>query len=37
MLDTPQIIQTTAETAAVIHLTVSRGDMMRSLALLAEN
>jgi hypothetical protein len=29
MLDTPQIIQTTAETAAVIHLTVSRGDMMR--------
>jgi effector-binding domain-containing protein len=29
MLDTPQIIQTTAETAAVIHLTVPRGDMMR--------
>jgi effector-binding domain-containing protein len=29
MLDTPQIIQTTAQTAAVIHLTVPRSDMMK--------
>lgn len=29
MLDTPQIIQTTAQSAAVIHLTVPRSDMMK--------
>jgi effector-binding domain-containing protein len=29
MLDTPQIIQTKAQTAAVIHLTVPRGEMMK--------
>jgi len=29
MLDTPQIIQTRVQTAAVIHLTVPRGDMMK--------
>ena len=29
MLDTPQIVRTTAQTAAVIHLTVPRGDMMK--------
>ena len=29
MLDTPQIIQTTAQTAAVIPLTVPRSDMMK--------
>jgi effector-binding domain-containing protein len=29
MLDTPQIIQTTAQTAAVIHLIVPRSDMMK--------
>ena len=29
MLDTPQIIQTTAQTAAVIHLTIPRSDMMK--------
>lgn len=29
MLDTPQIIQTTAQPAAVIHLTVPRSDMMK--------
>jgi effector-binding domain-containing protein len=29
MLDTPQIVQTTAQTAAVIHLTVPRSDMMK--------
>jgi effector-binding domain-containing protein len=29
MLDTPQIIQTTAQAAAVIHLTVPRSDMMK--------
>ena len=29
VLDTPQIVQTTAQTAAVIHLSVPRGDMMK--------
>ena len=29
MLDTPKIIQTTAQAAAVIHLTVPRSDMMK--------
>lgn len=29
MLDTPQIIETTAREAAVIHLTVPRSDMMK--------
>ena len=29
MLDTPQIIQTTAQAAATIHLTVPRSDMMK--------
>lgn len=28
MLDTPQIVETTSQTAAVIHLTVPRGEMM---------
>ena len=29
MLSTPEIIQTTAQTAAIIHLTVPRGEMMK--------
>ena len=29
MLATPQIIQTTAQTAAIIHLTVPRNEMMK--------
>jgi effector-binding domain-containing protein len=29
MLDTPQIIQTKAQMAAIIHLTVPRGEMMK--------
>lgn len=29
MLDTPQIIETTAQAAAVIHLTIPRSDMMK--------
>ena len=29
VLDTPQLVQTTAQTAAVIHLSVPRGDMMK--------
>ena len=29
MLDTPHIVQTTAQPAAVIHLTVARSDMMK--------
>jgi len=29
MLDTPQIVRTTAQAAAVIHLTVPRNDMMK--------
>jgi effector-binding domain-containing protein len=29
MLSAPQIIQTTAQTAAVIHLTIPRGEMMK--------
>jgi effector-binding domain-containing protein len=29
MIDTPQIVQTTAQTAAVIHLIVPRSDMMK--------
>jgi len=29
MLDTPQIVQTTTQIAAVIHLTVPRSDMVK--------
>ena len=29
MIDTPHIVQTTAQTAAVIHLTIPRSDMMK--------
>ncbi len=35
MLDAPKIIQTTAQTAAVIHLTVPRSDMMKAFGLAA--